>query len=138
MKQGRAATSTAARSRAASRSSCKPGEHTLEGDKALALARIRNNVCDPDEDDTRPRRAPAAHPQRDQGPADEPAALPDNFIKGPWIGWNAPKAFISDMGGFTLPQVAIAAIFGGSGYDQRAGREPDGTLHVSPAPTAAS
>ena len=41
--------------------------------------------------------------------------FPYNFIKGPWIGWNAPKAFISDMGGFTLPQVAIAAILGGSG-----------------------
>jgi hypothetical protein len=38
-----------------------------------------------------------------------------NFIKGPWIGWNAPRAFISDMGGFTLPQVAISAILGGSG-----------------------
>ena len=41
--------------------------------------------------------------------------FPYNFIKGPFIGWDAPKAFISDMGGFTLPQVAIAAIIGGSG-----------------------
>ena len=41
--------------------------------------------------------------------------FPYNFIKGPFIGWDAPKAFISDMGGFTLPQVAIAAILGGSG-----------------------
>ena len=41
--------------------------------------------------------------------------FPYNFIKGPFIGWDAPKAFISDMGGFTLPQVAIAAILGGNG-----------------------
>ena len=41
--------------------------------------------------------------------------FPYNFIKGPFIGWDAPKAFISDMGGFTLPQVAIAAVLGGSG-----------------------
>ncbi len=29
-----------------------PGEHTLQGDKALALARIRKNECQPSEDDT--------------------------------------------------------------------------------------
>ena len=28
-----------------------PGEHTLEGDKALALARIRKNDCDPGDSD---------------------------------------------------------------------------------------
>ena len=38
---------------------------------------------------------PAADPRRDQGPADQPHGLPLNFIKGPLIGWNAPKAFVS-------------------------------------------
>jgi LCP family protein required for cell wall assembly len=92
-----------------------PGEITLQGDKALAYARIRHNSCDPSEDD----RDRAAR-QQDvlNGIKDRLTSVtrfPYNFLKGPWIGWNAPKAFISDMGGFTLPQVAVAAILGGSG-----------------------
>jgi LCP family protein required for cell wall assembly len=92
-----------------------PGEVTLQGDKALAYARIRHNTCDPSEDD----RDRAARQQEVldgiKGRLTSITRFPYNFIKGPWIGWNAPKAFISDMGGFTLPQVAIAAILGGNG-----------------------
>jgi LCP family protein required for cell wall assembly len=92
-----------------------PGEITLQGDKALAYARIRHNNCDASEDD----RDRAAR-QQDvlngiKGRLTSITRFPYNFLKGPWIGWNAPKAFISDLGGFTLPQVAIAAILGGSG-----------------------
>jgi LCP family protein required for cell wall assembly len=91
------------------------GDVTLQGDKALAYARIRHNNCDPSEDD----RDRAARQQAVlNGIKDRMTSItrfPYNFIKGPWIGWNAPKAFVSDMGGFTLPQVAIAAIIGGSG-----------------------
>ena len=112
----------------------KHGEHTLEGDKALALARIRKNECQPDEDDTDRAARQQVILNGIKGRLTSPLRLPINFIKGPWIGWNAPKAFISDMGGFTLPQVAIAAIFGGSGSTNVLGREPDGTLHVSPGP----
>jgi LCP family protein required for cell wall assembly len=92
-----------------------PGEISLEGDKALAFARLRHNSCDPSEDD----RDRAARQQlvldaiKDR--LTSITRFPYNFVKGPWIGWNAPRAFISDMGGFTLPQVAIAAILGGSG-----------------------
>src|SRR5829696_6720468 len=92
-----------------------PGEITLEGDKALAFARLRHNNCDASEDD----RDRAARQQivlnaiKDR--LTSITRFPHNFIKGPFIGWDAPKAFISDMGGFTLPQVAIAAILGGSG-----------------------
>ena len=92
-----------------------PGDITLQGDKALAYARIRHNNCDPSEDD----RDRAARQQAVlDGIKDRLTSItrfPYNFLKGPWIGWNAPKAFISDMGGFTLPQVAMAAILGGSG-----------------------
>jgi LCP family protein required for cell wall assembly len=92
-----------------------PGDITLQGDKALAYARIRHNNCNPAEDD----RDRAARQQAVlNGIKDRLTSVtrfPVNFVKGPWIGWNAPKAFISDMGGFTLPQVAIAAILGGSG-----------------------
>jgi LCP family protein required for cell wall assembly len=93
----------------------KPGEHHLEGDTALAYARLRHNSCDPSEDD----RDRAARQQQVlnaiKGRLTSVTRFPYNFIKGPFIGWDAPKAFISDMGGFTLPQVAIAAILGGSG-----------------------
>jgi LCP family protein required for cell wall assembly len=92
-----------------------PGEITLQGDKALAYARLRHNNCDPSEDD----RDRAARQQEVlngiKGRLTSITRFPYNFLKGPFIGWDAPKAFISDMGGFTLPQVAMAAILGGSG-----------------------
>src|SRR3954451_19866426 len=91
------------------------GDTTLQGDKALAYARIRHNNCDPSEDD----RDRAARQQEVLNAIKDRLTsitrFPYNFVKGPWIGWNAPKAFISDMGGFTLPQLAISAILGGSG-----------------------
>ena len=45
----------------------------------------------------------------------DPLRLPYNFIKGPIIGWDAPKAFVSDMGFFTMPQLVLSAAIGGSG-----------------------
>ena len=44
----------------------------------------------------------------------DPLRLPYNFIKGPIIGWDAPKAFVSDMGFFTMPQLVLSAGIGGS------------------------
>jgi LCP family protein required for cell wall assembly len=115
-----------------------PGDTTLQGDKALAYARIRHNNCDPSEDD----RDRAARQQEVLNAIKDRLTsitrFPYNFIKGPWIGWNAPKAFISDMGGFTLPQVAIAAIIGGSGQTNVLGEKDrtsistnsDGSLNI--------
>ncbi len=103
-----------------------PGDATLQGDKALAYARIRHNNCDPSEDD----RDRAARQQQVlnaiKGRLTSVTRFPYNFLKGPFIGWDAPKAFISDMGGFTLPQVAIAAILGGSGATNVLGSESGG------------
>ncbi|MDP9228038.1 MAG: LCP family protein [Actinomycetota bacterium] len=112
----------------------KAGEHTLEGDKALALARIRQNECQPGEDDTDRAARQQIILNGIKGRLTDPLRLPYNFIKGPWIGWNAPKAFISDMGGLTLPQVAIAAIFGGSGETnvlKPSGTGPSSSLFIS-------
>jgi LCP family protein required for cell wall assembly len=91
------------------------GETTLEGDKALAFARLRHNECDPSEDDRDRAERQQIVLNAIKGRLTSITRFPYNFLKGPWIGWNAPKAFISDMGGFTLPQVAMAAILGGSG-----------------------
>jgi LCP family protein required for cell wall assembly len=91
------------------------GEHTLESQKALALARIRKNECNPGETDIERAQRQQLILNGIKGRLTSPVRFPINFIKGPWIGWAAPKALISDMGGFTLPQVAVAAVFGGNG-----------------------
>src|SRR5919106_827268 len=115
----------------------RPGEHTLEGEKALAFSRIRQNRCDPGEDDTDRAARQQVVLNGIKGRLTSPLRLPYNFVRGPWIGWNAPKAFISDMGGFALPQVAIAAILGGSGETNVLGEEggattgPAGSIFVS-------
>ena len=48
-----------------------------------------------------------------KGRLTDPLRLPYNFIKGPIIGWDAPKAFVSDMGFLTMPQLVLAAVIGG-------------------------
>jgi LCP family protein required for cell wall assembly len=100
------------------------GEHTLDGQQALIYARTRKpSEC--------PGPGPSAYTlgysdyQREKaqqqvinGVKDrltDPLRLPYNFVKGPIIGWDAPKAFVSDMGFFTLPQLVLAAAIGGSG-----------------------
>ena len=50
----------------------------------------------------------------------DPLRLPYNFIKGPIIGWDAPKAFVSDMGFLTMPQLILAAAIGGERASRRA------------------
>ena len=112
-----------------------PGDVTLQGDKALAYARLRHNNCNPAEDD---RDRDARQQQILDGIKDRLTSItrfPYNFVKGPFIGWDAPKAFVSDMGGFTLPQVAIAAILGGSGKTNVLGQKsaspgPAGSLFI--------
>jgi len=110
------------------------GDHTLEGDKALAFARLRHNTCDPSEDDRDRAERQQLVLNGIKGRLTSPLRLPINFIKGPFIGWDAPRAFVSDMGGFTLPQLAIAAIFGGSGDTnvlEPSGPGPGGSLFIS-------
>lgn len=114
----------------------KPGDVTLEGDQALALARLRKNNCDPGEDDTDRAARQQLIVNGIKSRLTSITRLPYNFVKGPWIGWNMPKAFISDMGGFTLPQLGIAAVFGGNGETNVLGKEtatsgPGGSLVVS-------
>jgi LCP family protein required for cell wall assembly len=90
------------------------GEVNLNGEKALALARTRTSTCgDPITDLDRTEFQQLII----QGMKDrltDPLRIPINFIKGPLIGWNAPKAFVSDMGAFAMPQFVFAAAIGGS------------------------
>jgi LCP family protein required for cell wall assembly len=96
-----------------------PGEHDLNADQALSLTRTRSNLpadpqgnpCPPIDDLDR------AQFQQDvlsgiKGRMTSITRLPYNFIKGPLIGWNAPKAFVSSMGMLTMPQFVLSAALG--------------------------
>jgi LCP family protein required for cell wall assembly len=98
------------------------GENTLNGEKALAYSRVREPSPCPG-----PGKSAIAFGYSDfdreqaqqsviNGIKDrltDPLRLPYNFIHGPIIGWQAPKAFVSDMGFFTMPQLVLSAAIGG-------------------------
>ena len=89
------------------------GEVHLSGEKALALARTRSSTCSTINDLDRTRFQQLII----QGMKDRLTSvtrIPINFLKGPLIGWNAPKAFVSDMGAIAMPQFVFAAAIGGS------------------------
>lgn len=99
------------------------GESTLNGEKALAYARVRKVSECPG-----PGKSFYAFGYNDFNRAQaqqqvingirerltDPLRLPYNFIHGPIIGWDAPKAFVSDMGFLTMPQLVLSAAIGGS------------------------
>jgi LCP family protein required for cell wall assembly len=103
------------------------GENTLDGEKALAYARTREPVECPgpgrsaftlgyNDFDREKAQQSVINGIKDR--LTDPLRLPYNFIKGPIIGWDAPKAFVSDMGFLTMPQLVLAAAIGGeSGTD---------------------
>ena len=91
-----------------------PGEETLSGEKALALARTRTTTCGEPISDLDRAGFQQLILQGLKDRLTDPLRIPYNFIKGPLIGWNAPKAFVSDMGALTMPQFVLAAAIGGS------------------------
>ncbi|HEV2727254.1 MAG TPA: LCP family protein [Solirubrobacterales bacterium] len=103
----------------------RKGENTLDGEKALAYSRIRKVSECPGPgksafslggyDDLDRERAQQEVINGIKGRLTDPLRLPYNFIHGPIIGWEAPKAFVSDMGFFTMPQLVLSAAIGGSG-----------------------
>ncbi|MBS1888843.1 MAG: LCP family protein [Actinobacteria bacterium] len=101
----------------------KQGMNTLNGQTALAYARMREPTECPGPgpsaltfgySDLNREKAQQAVITGIKERLTSISRLPYNFIKGPIIGWNAPKAFISDMGFFTMPQLVLAAAIGGS------------------------
>jgi LCP family protein required for cell wall assembly len=100
------------------------GDNTLDGEKALTYARIRKPSPCPGPgasayalgyDDFDRARAQQQVISGIKGRLTDPMRIPYNFVKGPLIGWNAPKAFVSDMGFLTMPQLILAAAIGGDG-----------------------
>jgi len=100
------------------------GEHVLDGQEALIYARTRHasecpgpgpSAFSTGYDDYQREKAQQQVINGVKERLTDPLRLPYNFIKGPIIGWDAPKAFVSDMGFFTMPQLVLAAAIGGSG-----------------------
>ena len=100
------------------------GESTLNGEKALAYARVRKPSECPGPgrsyysigySDFDREQAQQEVINGIKGRLTDPLRIPYNFVKGPIIGWDAPKAFVSDMGLLTMPQLVLAAAIGGSG-----------------------
>lgn len=118
------------------------GTNTLNGETALAYARTRKPSPCPGSE---PSAFTEGYDDLDRAAAQQlvmngikqrltdPLRLPYNFIKGPIIGWTAPKAFVSDMGFFTLPQLALSTVFAGSAEPDvliPSGPGPDGSLEI--------
>ncbi len=123
------------------------GENTLDGQKALAYARVRKPSPCPGPgksafalgySDFDRAKAQQAVISGIKGRLTDPLRIPYNFIKGPIIGWEAPKAFVSDMGFFTMPQLILAAGIGGdsaadvlcAGVSSGCGAGPGGSVEV--------
>jgi LCP family protein required for cell wall assembly len=71
------------------------GEIELDGTRALGYARVRKNPCSPAEDD----RARAARQQEVLRAMGDKVSSPSTFFRLPWVSWQAPRAFKSDMKG---------------------------------------
>jgi LCP family protein required for cell wall assembly len=96
------------------------GENHLDGFQAITLARTRENTCGSGQfTGTDVERAQFQQLILDgiKGKLTSITSLPMNFIKGPLIGWNAPRAMVSSMGMLTMPQLVISAAIGGGGTD---------------------
>jgi LCP family protein required for cell wall assembly len=123
------------------------GENTLDGQKALAYARVREPSECPGPgksaftlgySDLNREKAQQAVINGIKDRLTDPLRAPYNFIKGPIIGWDAPKAFVSDMGFLTMPQLVLAAGIGGSAPTdvlcgspkQGCGEGPEGSIEV--------
>jgi LCP family protein required for cell wall assembly len=88
----------------------KPGEHHLNGQQALVLARTRENRCNPAENDlTR-----ALRQQQILNAVKSQLLSPSTFFRLPLASWDAPKVLRTDMGGFTLLTLFAASELGGS------------------------
>lgn len=114
----------------------KKGSNTLDGETALAYARTRKPSPCPGSgasayskgyDDLDRAAAQQSIMNGIKGRLTSPLRLPYNFIKGPIIGWTAPKAFVSDIGFLGMPQLALSTVFAGSS-------EPDVLVPSGPGP----
>lgn len=109
------------------------GEHTMDGQTALAYSRVREpspcpgpgkSAYETGYNDLNREKAQQSVINGIKGRLTDPLRLPYNFIHGPIIGWDAPRAFVSDMGFFTMPQLILSSAIGGSSTNVLCARLP--------------
>jgi LCP family protein required for cell wall assembly len=74
------------------------GEHHLNGKQALDVVRVRKNRCEPSESDLTRARRQQQFLEAVKGKIVNPLTFP----RWPLVGWRAPRAIVSDMGGLEL------------------------------------
>jgi LCP family protein required for cell wall assembly len=88
----------------------KTGTHHIDGKQALALARTRENLCNPRENDlSRARRQ-----QKIFSAMKSQILSPEGFLRLPWIAWQGPQAIRSDMGAVDLSGMFGSMALGGT------------------------
>jgi LCP family protein required for cell wall assembly len=87
------------------------GEHHLNGKQALAFARVRQNECNPAEDD----RARAARQQQVMSAIRSQIVSPSTFFRLPLVSWQAPRTIRSDLKGPGLLALFADLLTGGAG-----------------------
>jgi LCP family protein required for cell wall assembly len=98
-----------------------PGVHHLNGFQAMLYSRVRENPCNPaDNDLTR-----VQHQQEILNAIKSQLFSLGTFFRLPWASWDAPKVLRTDMGGPTLLTLFIAS--------EVAGSAPPAVLPVQPA-----
>ena len=98
------------------------GTHHLDGKAALALARARENLCAPGQNDLNR----AEHQQALFSAMKSRLLSLGGFLRLPWIAWNAPPAIISDMSGPTL--LGLFGALGTSGTPPVRVLKPSGAI----------
>lgn len=116
----------------------KKGENDLNGFQAITLARTRTNECSSGEFAGQGDLERAQFQQLVldgiKGKLTSITSAPLNLIKGPLIGWNAPRAMVSSMGMLAMPQFVISAAIGSgdSNVLVPSGQTAAGNLVISP------
>ena len=108
----------------------KKGTHHLNGDQALRFARVRKNLCAPNEDD----QARAARQQELLRGIRNQLLSPGTFVRLPLVSWQAPRTIRSDMVGPGLFALFSDLVTGGSGKTRilmPSAPGPGGSLLVS-------
>ena len=115
------------------------GENQLDGFQAITLARTRDNTCSSGDlagqGDLERAQFQQLILDGIKGKLTSITSLPMNFLKGPIIGWEAPRTMVGSMGGLTMPQLALSAVLGGGGGTdvlKPSGATAAGNLVVSP------
>jgi len=88
----------------------RAGTHHLDGKQALALARTRENLCAPGQNDLNREE----HQQALFNAMKSRLFSVSSFVRMPLIAWNTPPAIISDMSGVQLLGLFGALAVGGT------------------------